>query len=87
MNNPISAGRYEFHRSIDNFYIGEGGADLYIWVQVHFISDPHSRVDFERYLTVSLSGLTEEGDREILVQNNYTANNSERKYETELLET
>jgi len=44
----------EFHRSIDNFYLGHGGGDLYIWAQVHFGPDPSDRTSDPRYIRIWL---------------------------------
>ena len=44
----------EEHFSVDNFYIGKGGGDLYIYGQVHFGADTERRVEYQRTIEVSL---------------------------------
>ncbi|MFO8051760.1 MAG: hypothetical protein R6V01_08700 [Thermoplasmatota archaeon] len=55
----------EDHFGVDNFHIGMGGGDLYIWAQVHFGSDSERVVDYERVLEVSLYYMPE-GEKNIL---------------------
>jgi hypothetical protein len=50
----IPLGAEQKQMTVDNFRIGEGGADLYIYAQVHFGPDSQSSMDFERWVHVKL---------------------------------
>lgn len=63
----------EEHFSVDNFYIGKGGGDLYIYGQVHFGADTERRVEYTRTIEVSLYYLPE-NERPVLKSDKvYTA--------------
>ncbi|MGA1865928.1 MAG: hypothetical protein ACMUFK_00505 [Thermoplasmatota archaeon] len=63
----------EEHFSVDNFYIGKGGGDLYVYGQVHFGSDSERRVDYKREIDVSLYYLPEDEGPELRSHKVYTA--------------
>jgi hypothetical protein len=50
----------EEHFSVDNFFIGEGGGDLYIFGQVVFGADTERRVEYQRTIEISLYYMSEE---------------------------
>ncbi|MBN1390984.1 MAG: hypothetical protein JXA22_10125 [Candidatus Thermoplasmatota archaeon] len=63
----------EEHLSIDNFHIGKGGGDLYIYGQVHFGSDTERRVDYTRSIDVSLYRISEKDGPILISHKVYTA--------------
>jgi hypothetical protein len=50
----------EEHFSVDNFHIGEGGGDLYVWGQIHFGADTERRVEYQRVIEIGLYYISEE---------------------------
>ncbi|MEA3558243.1 MAG: hypothetical protein U9R75_03220 [Candidatus Thermoplasmatota archaeon] len=58
---------------VDNFHIGVGGADLYIWAQVHFGSDSERTVDYTRSIEVTLYYMPEEGENILKARKVYRA--------------
>lgn len=70
--NGISVGKYEKHMEVDNFYIDEGGEYLYLWIQVHFGVDD-STAPQDRYINVSLSYITEDGEAVVMIKKRYDA--------------
>jgi hypothetical protein len=60
-NDNVQVMTQEEHFGVDNFYIGEGGADLYIWAQVHYGADTERRINYERTIDVSLYFIPEQG--------------------------
>jgi hypothetical protein len=50
----IPLGSEERQRTIDNFYIAEGGADIYIFAQVHFGPDTQASLDYDRWVEIRL---------------------------------
>lgn len=67
----VQVGSAEFHREIDNFVIAEGGGNLYLWVQVHFFPDTGSRLDFPRYVNVTLIYMPEGTDPIVMIYSPY----------------
>ena len=63
----------EEHFSVDNFYIGKGGGDLYIYGQVHFGADSERRVEYERTIHVSLYFIPDEETQVLRASKTYTA--------------
>ncbi|MFW3145512.1 MAG: hypothetical protein ACMUIE_01715 [Thermoplasmatota archaeon] len=68
----------EEHLSIDNFHIGRGGADLYIWAQVHFGADTERRIDYTRSVEVTLYYMPEGGEPILRARDVYTAKETGR---------
>lgn len=83
----ISFGAEERHLGVDNFYIGKGGADLYIWAQVHFGADTSGVVDFPRYVHVRL--IYEPGSQEeaVVSESLYSPQGNSRYDKAELMDT
>ena len=70
----ITIGGPSVHIAIDNFIIGEGGANLSIFALVHFIPDTQPMVSGDnRYVDISLESMEESGGRRVLAQKRYTA--------------
>jgi len=61
--NGYEVAPYEEHLEIDNFHIGEGGGNLYLWIQVHFGPDTSSTVKLNRFLNVTLFHINDEGEK------------------------
>ena len=72
-NENVQVLTQEDHFVVDNFYIGIGGADLYIWAQVHFGSDSERRVDYTRSIEVTLYHMPEEGENILKARKVYRA--------------
>jgi len=60
-NENVQVLTQEEHYGVDNFIIGEGGADLYIWAQVVYGADTERTIDYQRSLDISLFFIPEEG--------------------------
>ena len=86
-DSTVPVGAQERHLSVDNFYIGEGGADLFIWAQVHFGPVSSTSVDFERFVHVYLIYGPGSEDERIIVQNRYSAPRDASYDRAELLAT
>jgi hypothetical protein len=86
-DSAISVGAEEKQRKIDNFFIGKGGGDLYIWVQVHFGADTSGVVDFERYVHVFLIYEPGEKDQELVSERRYDPVGAGRYDRAELMDT
>lgn len=68
----VSVGDPKFHNSIDNFFIGEGGANLSIFALVHFMPDPQPLVsEDDRYVEIRLMRLEDDGEPRTLAQTIY----------------
>jgi hypothetical protein len=63
----------EEHFSVDNFYIGEGGGDLYVWGQVVFGADTERRIEFTRAIEISLYYISEDDGAMLRVHKVYQA--------------
>jgi hypothetical protein len=63
----------EEHFSVDNFYIGEGGADLYIWGQIVFGDDSERQVEYQRVIDVSLYYIDEDSGPILRAHKTYVA--------------
>ncbi len=83
----VSVGAEEKQMEIDNFFIGEGGGDLYIWVQVHFGSDTSGIVDFERYVHVVLIYKPGHDDQSLVSERKYEPRGAGRYDKAELMDT
>lgn len=83
----IPVGAEEKDQQVDNFFIGEGGGDLYVWVQVHFGADSTGVVDFERYVHVFLVYRPGMDDQETIEQGRYEPSGAGRYDKAELLAT
>jgi hypothetical protein len=72
-NENITVGGPAVHNSIDNFYIGEGGANLSIFALVHFIPDTQMLVSVDdRYVDIILIKMEDNGEKRTLAQRRYT---------------
>jgi len=68
----VTVGGPTVHNSIDNFIIGDGGANLSIFALVHFIPDPQPLVTVDdRYVDVTLIKMEDNGERRTLAQKRY----------------
>ncbi len=77
----ITVGGPTFHNGIDNFFIGEGGANLSIFALVHFIPDPQPFVTVDdRYVDIILIKMEENGERRTLAQRRYTTEDAGGDY-------
>lgn len=63
----------EEHFAVDNFYLGRGGGELYIWAQVHFGADTERQVDYEREISVNLFHIDEDGENILKARRVYRA--------------
>jgi hypothetical protein len=63
----------EEHFSVDNFYIGEGGGDLFVWGQISFGADTERQVEFQRMIEVSLYYISEEEGPVLRAHKTYVA--------------
>jgi hypothetical protein len=69
----VTIGGPTVHNAIDNFRIGEGGANLSIFALVHFIPDPQPFVTVDdRYVDLMLIELEDNGERRVLAQKKFT---------------
>ena len=83
----VSVGAEEKQREIDNFFIGKGGGDLYIWVQVHFGADTTGVVDFERFVHVFLIYKPGMDGQELVEEKRYEPSGPGRYDKAELMAT
>jgi hypothetical protein len=83
----VPVGAEEKAITVDNFYIGKGGGDLYVWAQVHFGADTSENIDFDRYVHVKL--IYEPGsDKEMIIsQSIYSPQGTGRYDRAELMDT
>lgn len=83
----IPLGSEEKQRTIDNFYIGEGGADIYIYAQVHFGPDAQATMDFKRWVHVMLIYEPGTNKERLVAQNRYEASGNTRYDRAEFMAT
>jgi hypothetical protein len=69
----IPLGSEERQRTIDNFYIGEGGADIYVYAQVHFGPDTQASMEYKRWVHIRLVYEPGSKDERIIAQSMYEA--------------
>lgn len=83
----ISLGAEERSLEVDNFHIGEGGADIYIYGQVHFGPDSQASIEFDRWVEISL--IYEPGDENenIIPPTRYQTTGDSRYDRSELIAT
>lgn len=86
-DSATSFGAEERVLTVDNFYIGEGGADLYIWTQVHFGADDSGTIDFKRYVHVKLIYEPGSDKERIISQSLYSPQGSGKYDKAELMDT
>ncbi len=85
-NENVQVLTQEEYFGVDNFYIGEGGADLYIWAQVYFGADTERRIEYDRTIDVSLYYVPEEGVSILRAHKAYNAPKTGRFENAEVME-